>query len=298
MSTELPLPAELAQALPQLLEHLLDEDCLSGVCVEETEGSGWRLAAAGLSGFLPEPTIEGYLARPIPWLALTLLDRARLASVIDTFLPHHAIATANAEGGLHLFPFLWLQRPFDPASAHGRELMSLGQQTFIRFHRGYRLKSVIKEVPAAIEQVFTGGGFIRRSLIPAGSPMTFPGMSSNHDRVILGLTREECERDLPGPAVGWLFGNSSPRCGFTRVEQQVLQCAVDGLTDHEIAGVLCVTANTVRDRWRSIFERVHRAAPHVLPSPNPERGGRGPEKRRPVLLFIDDHPEELRPYVA
>ena len=81
---------------------------------------------------------------------------------------------------------------------------------------------------------------------------------------------------------------------FRAREQQLLQRALLGETDTEIADVLGLAPDTVKARWRTIYERVSEHAPELLPQ---EAGDlkRGAEKRRRLLHYLRHHPEELRP---
>ena len=70
-------------------------------------------------------------------------------------------------------------------------------------------------------------------------------------------------------------------------------------SDEEIAALLDVTLSTVKKRWASIYDCVAEQQPEALP----EAGGgaipapqtRGQEKRRHLLSYLRQHPEELRP---
>ena len=72
--------------------------------------------------------------------------------------------------------------------------------------------------------------------------------------------------------------------------------ALVGSTDAESATALGISVETVRKRWRSIFERVARMNPTLLPRSDGEEAKRGPEKRGALLQYLDEHLEELRPY--
>jgi hypothetical protein len=51
--------------------------------------------------------------------------------------------------------------------------------------------------------------------------------------------------------------------------------------------------------WRSIYNRVGTRAPFVFSEPDlsgDATRGRGTEKRRKVLAFVEANPQELRPY--
>jgi hypothetical protein len=53
----------------------------------------------------------------------------------------------------------------------------------------------------------------------------------------------------------------------------------------------------VKARWRTIYDRVGEVASDLLPvaADDGASGRRGPEKRRRLLEYLRQHPEELRP---
>jgi DNA-binding CsgD family transcriptional regulator len=94
------------------------------------------------------------------------------------------------------------------------------------------------------------------------------------------------------------FLYSSPRFGFSRSEQRLLSCGLDGGTDEEIADKLGISLVAVRKRWRAIYERAREIAPELVPnlaSENGRSGERGKSKKQRLLAYVRDHPEELRP---
>lgn len=121
-------------------------------------------------------------------------------------------------------------------------------------------------------------------------------LRSNRTASWFTVTRAEVEANWPGSIVAQLFAHQSPRCGFTCPEQQVLIRAADGLTDAKIASVLGITPAAVSLRWRSIYARLLESVPVVPRLEDDSNGARGQEKRRNVIAFINEHPEELRPY--
>ena len=110
---------------------------------------------------------------------------------------------------------------------------------------------------------------------------------------ILGLTRAEAHA-RPGAYAARLFYSEPQRLHLRPREQQLLQRALLGETDPEIAHVLGLAPDTVKGRWRTIYERVAEIAPELLPSEAGELR-RGSEKRRRLLHYLRHHPEELRP---
>ena len=70
------------------------------------------------------------------------------------------------------------------------------------------------------------------------------------------------------------------------------------MTDREIATTLAMSPNTLKSTWRQIYSRIEERAPFVLRHDDADGAAarRGVEKRRRVVGYIADHPQELRPY--
>jgi DNA-binding CsgD family transcriptional regulator len=113
---------------------------------------------------------------------------------------------------------------------------------------------------------------------------------------LVGLTKEEALADYGSRASG-LFVFTAPRFRFSSCEQAVLRCSLSGETDEEMAADLCVSPWTVKKRWQSIYERVSSIDWGLLPSSIREIASesRGMERRRHLLAYLRQHPEELRP---
>ena len=102
---------------------------------------------------------------------------------------------------------------------------------------------------------------------------------------------------LPGTLVRDVFQFVPPVLGLTMAERRMLRLAVTDLTDDEIADEIGVTRHTLKKLWRSVYERSADALPQWFDHhPGPADGTRGPEKRRGLLQYLRQHPEELRPY--
>jgi hypothetical protein len=78
----------------------------------------------------------------------------------------------------------------------------------------------------------------------------------------------------------------------------MLQRALQGKTDTQLARVLDLALPTIKSRWRAIYDRAGQLAPEILPDtgvPSPDTAGsRKQEKRRQLLEYLRRHPEELR----
>jgi hypothetical protein len=114
---------------------------------------------------------------------------------------------------------------------------------------------------------------------------------------VVGITRE-LEFARLGSWVGTLFDYLPPRFGFSRSEQRMLLAALAGKsgTDEELAVALAVSLPTIKKMWRSVYRRMAEVQPKMVrDSARSGAAERGKEKRRHLLAYLRDHPEELRP---
>jgi hypothetical protein len=115
---------------------------------------------------------------------------------------------------------------------------------------------------------------------------------------IVGITRE-LEFGRPGSWVGTLFDYHAPRFHFTSGEQRLLICAIYNrtATNPALAQKLKVSLPTVKKMWLSIYDRVTKQTPELIGEGSKASAvsKRGQEKRRRLLAYLQEHPEELRP---
>lgn len=99
--------------------------------------------------------------------------------------------------------------------------------------------------------------------------------------------------------MGDLFTYRTPRCGFSRSEQQLLLSALNGATDEELSIRLGVSVATVKKTWLSIYGRAGATLPKSIADQYAVESSvqRGKEKKRRLLAYLRDHPEELRPHL-
>jgi len=297
---DLPVSPELASALPNLLRRLIGDETLRGMCVEDVGSDGIfrQLLGVGLSGFLSDVCVSSFIDEPFPHLEVALLERARVPGSGPGLLNIDEIAEANAGRGLTLCPLFWLHHCNQIPDTERNALLGLGQQSSLRVHRGYRLKCILKEADARLAQAYLSGGFREVRRLPAGMPLCFAGRTSKSERIVFMTTAEDIERALPGTAIGPLYATAPPRCAFSRKQQRVLEAAVNNMTDREIAASLGTNANAVVQHWRKIYLRVEQEIPFLLHDLSAGEGTRGHEKRRRVVAYVAEHPEELRPYAG
>jgi len=135
-----------------------------------------------------------------------------------------------------------------------------------------------------------------------GQTFTFETLQSgvsrrwNTDRALMVSTPEDATR-RPGSIASILCASRKPVLGLTAVQQRLLQAALHGLTDQQLAGELSLKLPAVKKRWVAIFEQVAKVRPDILACVGiHDEGTRGPQKRQYLLEYVREHPEELRPW--
>jgi DNA-binding CsgD family transcriptional regulator len=119
---------------------------------------------------------------------------------------------------------------------------------------------------------------------------------------LMGLTREDPESALPGTTCSFLFERSVPRFGFSPAEQRMLLWALLVQSDSMIAERLGLSPSTLKQTWRSIYDRVSCVDPLLDASDGSPMSGttavtaRGKEKRTRLIEYLRLHMEELRPF--
>lgn len=132
---------------------------------------------------------------------------------------------------------------------------------------------------------------------------------ANQRPYLVGLTREESKAHY-GTHSSYLFMHTPARYLFTELQQELLRRALAGETDEELGQSLNLALSTVKKRWQAIYDQVLLLAPdileEVLDKAEPGNGmgtdaalrKRGSEKRRYLLNYLRQHPEEIHPLNA
>ena len=195
-------------------------------------------------------------------------------------LSEETLGRANADAGIDLVVF-WVgygekEYPI-PVDA---SLRSRVVRAFQEIHAGNRLRRFTLETSdPAVALRFQSNG-----LQP---------LRQENGAVVLSLHRDQA---LVGGDFGAqrFFSYDPPILGFSAAQRAILLLARQGYTDQEIATSLSKTTDSVKKRWAGIYTRFAAVFPGRLPEGRD--GSRGTEKRRTLLAYLRDRPEELRPY--
>jgi len=281
--------------------RLLHSEAMIATVFEAEEETHARICFVGVSVFVTDNFISELKTQPLFWFGPELAKRITRGD--SPVLTDKQFREANAHGGLNAI--VW-EGCWHPDFEDQSELARFTMDTFVEDHRGFRLKELIStqiESVQRLEFVLKTGAYLWDS--ESGcyieslkyDPHEFLGKPH-----LLGLTSDlERSRGPWGASwVGKLFDYRPPRCGFSRSEQRLLKLALagDAGTNEELAKSLGIALPTVKKLWLSVYRRVADNLPEFVPDAlerDQEEPARGKEKKRRLLAYIREHPEELRP---
>lgn len=165
---------------------------------------------------------------------------------------------------------------------------------------GYRLNELLIEVYDDFGTTWVEGTGMRlRNAYEAyfARENTSPLRHANGAVVVprlYGISKAEADAAY-GTAFSAIFHRQTPRYRFSHAEQELLQWALFGESDAELAGSLSISQASVRKRWVGIYAEIARVTPELFGDVRDTEEGRGAEKKRHILGYLRHHLEELRP---
>jgi hypothetical protein len=276
--------------------RLLCSEAMVTVVYEEVKGGSIKTCGVAVGLFVREEFMREVKTPPLFWFGPELAKRISAGS--SPVLSDKEVREANSSKGLNLI--VWEAVPC-PEFAERPDLYHLMIDAFRQVYRGFLFKEMITsqlESAKRVHWALDAGGLLWD---PAKARYAKPSRRRVEEFFrkphIVGITRE-LELDRFGSWVGSLFDYQPPRFGFSRSEQRLLHAALAGEsgTDNELAESLGVSLPTIKKMWVSIYRRVKDRQPEAIRDCVPvETAERGKEKRRHLLVYLREHPEELRP---
>jgi hypothetical protein len=296
LSFGLPYTEESRLILPDLWRTLISSGRLLLFLVEDRcRPVGARVVSCCAAMFATDAFCEEARSRLPPFLGIQLarLYRDHQSPVLDPA----QVARANAEEGLNLVVCF---EGYDRGSLSHEQFAAVREKQREAFHhalRGFHLKEFlanpIGEEP--YQELIDAGARLRRDYREYGTATGQELLPR-----LVGLTKEEAEKH-PGSHLASLFVYTPPRFHFARAEQRLLEHALMGETCEDLATSLSLSVWTVKKRWQAIYGRVEDVDSELLPPSNgngSRPGARGAERRRQLLGYLRQHPEELRPWLS
>jgi hypothetical protein len=285
--------AGLRGAVEHEWKSLLDSKTAVNLVVEDISRQP-TVVLACTQGVFIQPTLARRLREgTAPWV------NAHLAAPLDghasAMLSEKELARANTAGTLSGVIARWhvVQSIEDGQAMVVREAM---HQAFQRFSRGHNFQEIFVEATgeAARDEAIDSGfelvdDYGKYFQAPGNAPLPLP-----HARpFLLGITREKALSQRSS-LIGYAFAYKPPRFFFSKAEREILQHALEGAGDRDLCVALRLSLDTIKSRWRAIFDRVRDVDNALLPQRGGE--GRGVGKRAVLLKYLQGHMEELRPH--
>ncbi len=277
---EMPLDRLLAAKLTLLWRELIADEAIEARTILLNDGPHESIEAFGASVFLRPGLVEEIISQPQPGLA------AGIYSAIDRgerpILLGRDLARANSSVGVDVCVLHLCQRAHSLDDVFGQQLLAMGHAAFRDAHLGYNVRSVVHE----------NFGMHRAYQLASGFQMLhdFAANGEGGTSYIVGMTRERSLAEPAGSPISFLFRSTPPRYFFSASERRVLRSTIAGRSDSETAAALAVSLNAIKNTWKRVFERIEMLAPGERLEPTPHR-------RRQLLDYLRQHPEELRPYM-
>lgn len=265
---------------------LMTSPSFLGFTVEsEAPIAGQRIVGFGSGVFVSSGFLDRERADPRPYLNARII--ASVAEGCPVVLSTEQLRRANTCVGVDivLLTAAIRREQLDPQQLE--EARSQLWLACLMAYRGYRLHRVVRESTDAADIAYM------KSHGVYGTIVHFDG-----DRALMVSTREDALA-RPGSIPAVLYSFREPRLGLSELHHQLIEAAMQGLTDEQLAESLSMKLATVKKRWAAIFDHAARAGVNAGNGfdDNPDRHTRGPQKRHRLLAYLREHPEELRPWL-
>jgi hypothetical protein len=276
--------------------RLLGSEAMTTAVFEELERGRTGIFGVGVGVFVRDQFIRELKAPPQFWYGPELVKR--ILSGNSPVLSDKEVREANSREGLN--ELVWETLTLQSHSKRA-DVYHLMGRTYIQIHRGFRLKEMITSQAESQERlqwaIDAGGLYWDPKSVRYVKSLKNGSEQFVKNPHIVGITRE-LEFGRPGSWVGTLFDYQQPRFYFSAGEQRMLSRAISDPTgtNPALAKILDVSLPTVKKMWLSIYERVAEIAPELIGGAKiGAENKRGTEKRRHLLAYLQEHPEELRP---
>ncbi|RYG37798.1 hypothetical protein EON81_05585 [bacterium] len=272
--------------LPAAWAGLLSQPSIWSLVVEDMDRpAGRRSVFYSMTAFVSAEFKDELLSGTIPFMSGHLVRR--YLEVGNEPLKREEMIQVQEGAGLNSIN-LHSVCPIVPAGQNAPIEIGdyLARQNFEAM-RGYRFDELLREVfsSEALQSYLGGGWRVRQG---HGDEPTLK------NPWLLGFNRAEA-RETSGARMASMFVSYPIRLGLRRNHRELLQAALDGLTDDEMADRFSVSLSAVKKRWLAVYEHVDKVFPGLLPFDVARtEKGRGAERRRHLLNFLRDHPEEFR----
>ena len=280
---------ERVNRLAALWQQLLCGRLLSATVVESTQSDGRTLKAFSISTFVTDEFVHECKS-PLAWMGPALMSALEQGN--SPILAPKAVRDANSREGLNLMS--WAATLRQQVTDRTGVLMQI-VKSVVDDHRGYRIKEALSQPlePGVLDLALNSGALLWNPRTDRYEKVA--GVDSEaviQHPFIIGADRQTATQYMS--SVSALFHYTLPRIFFKPSEQNLLAAALRGARDEDLSRELQVSLSCIKKTWSAVYRRAAAVVPELQLLPG-SASQRGPEKRRILLCYVREHPEELRP---
>lgn len=281
--------------LESVWRQLARSDAFFAIVAKETASGCSDTLGSGVACFVADDFAAEIATEPFKWVGPELVNRFLHGP--SPVLTDAQVRLANSADGLNIL--VW-PSCFREEYETDLGLWQMSQTLFFEAYRGFQVKRLQMQAIHSTElniAINSGAGYLSSAdsnhLQDLGK-LSGSAMLKPH---IVEVTRAMAS-NRPGTWASQLFAYHKPEMGFPRSEQRLLSAALEGGTDQELAEHLGISLSAVKKMWVSAYQRIEARRASILEFERKENanGDRGKEKKHKLLVYLRDHPEELRPY--
>jgi hypothetical protein len=278
------------QAWTQVLEMAY---ATRSVVIEAHWNGVVEIVGFGFATFVKKSFADAEMLRPAPGLNSRVIDSVVKGKSVVA--PYEEVRDANTQGDLQQVILETSWKNGSLSATQVDEVRVLLGQSYMELFAGYNFSRILWECVDELDFWHIRGNRVFQIVDHFEAyRRAHPDTTWNADRALGVVTVESTREDPHSVAAGLFQHRHRPEIGFTQIEQELLETALEGADDAAASKTLFVSVAAIKRRWASIFDRVAALRPDLCP-PDAD-GTRGTQKRQRVLTYVRNNPQELRPF--
>jgi hypothetical protein len=281
------LGALLPQVWPRLLRH---ESVLARVFEDATDLSAPRRISNHIVVYVKPRFADELRAGAEPFLGRRIVQRFLQDESI--LLTPKEIRRTHEGRGLDLVSMHATYLYCPPGEMGSLEHREATSKSFFLHHQGYRVWQFLRETYSANAATHDRNAGMR--LRSSYGRDEEPSVRHPH---LFGIDRDEALAS-PGQMVERLFPEHPSILNLRPLHRELLNRALIGETDEELAESLGLSLAAIKSRWKSVYAHLDQTCPAVLAGWSRaaySQATRARERRRHLLNYLREHVEELKP---
>lgn len=255
-----------------------------------------QLVCCAQSVFVTDKFVEWARSAAEPWVIRTAARRLPDGSV-PLITAAEVEEGCTERGSLNSLVTRWGRGDQEMPIEYRRCVHDFRQRAFINVTSGYRFGRILCEsVGATAVRNALGAGFRLWTDYSEYFRVNPPAPPDDRRPYLSGITRDEAE-EMEGSLMSHFFAFRPRLLRLTRDERELVQHALMGETEQVTAAAIGQDVHRVKYRWRVLYDKIEDRHPALFASfcgTDATTDHRGKEKRRVLLAYLRDHPEELR----